>query len=264
MLEYILATMPINKKTAKKASVAKAPPSKKTAARPGATKARAPAKPKGKAPPRQAKAPGAASAELAKLRGRLTLAEQAAGRASGLVEQVKALERSLAAAVLERKAASLRVADLEKRLTSSSAALAAAQSPVGPDPRLAAALTDSAAATQRSTELMAQVASLQADLERERGTHEQAQAAFGGGGIPCPRCRGTMLVFEHRGVTLDRCASCAGLFFDSGELEEVLRHEQHELESAAAEPSSVPGVTAGSGESASKAGFFRSLFARKS
>ena len=36
--------------------------------------------------------------------------------------------------------------------------------------------------------------------------------------IDCPKCRGGMREWESRGVTLDHCESCKGLWFDEGEL----------------------------------------------
>lgn len=40
--------------------------------------------------------------------------------------------------------------------------------------------------------------------------------------MKCPKCGMDMANFEFRGITLDRCGSCGGVYFDAGELEELL------------------------------------------
>ncbi len=40
----------------------------------------------------------------------------------------------------------------------------------------------------------------------------------------CPGCESAMQVFFAQGVEVDRCAFCGGLWFDGGELEQVLGH----------------------------------------
>ena len=90
------------------------------------------------------------------------------------------------------------------------------------------------------------------------------------GELTCPRCSGQMIEFDHLGVTLDRCLDCEGLYFDAGELEEVLRAEypEHDDEPEPEEPEEAPLV--GDDEdthvdmpAASKSGFFRTLFSRR-
>ncbi|MFZ5471689.1 MAG: zf-TFIIB domain-containing protein [Myxococcota bacterium] len=39
----------------------------------------------------------------------------------------------------------------------------------------------------------------------------------------CPGCQSAMQVFHARGVEIDRCGFCGGLWFDGGELERVLK-----------------------------------------
>ncbi len=38
----------------------------------------------------------------------------------------------------------------------------------------------------------------------------------------CPTCRNVMIVVEHEQIELDHCTGCAGVWFDSGELELML------------------------------------------
>jgi len=37
----------------------------------------------------------------------------------------------------------------------------------------------------------------------------------------CPKCGSELVEIEFRGVRIDKCVSCAGLWLDSGELEQV-------------------------------------------
>ena len=80
-----------------------------------------------------------------------------------------------------------------------------------------------------------------------------------------------MIEFDHLGVTLDRCTDCDGLYFDSGELEAVLRAEFPESyegngESAASievvDATGDDDDTLTDGNAPRKRGFFRTLFRR--
>lgn len=42
----------------------------------------------------------------------------------------------------------------------------------------------------------------------------------------CPKCGMDLHEFDFRGVKLDRCASCGGVWFDQGEMETVLGEGQ--------------------------------------
>ncbi len=43
--------------------------------------------------------------------------------------------------------------------------------------------------------------------------------------MKCPKCGMEMQEIEYRGVHIDKCFSCGGLFFDDGELEDVIAEE---------------------------------------
>jgi ssDNA-binding Zn-finger/Zn-ribbon topoisomerase 1 len=51
-----------------------------------------------------------------------------------------------------------------------------------------------------------------AEAEERRRTHWQK----------CPKCGGDMNVEKISGIEMDKCSSCEGIFFDRGELEELL------------------------------------------
>lgn len=49
--------------------------------------------------------------------------------------------------------------------------------------------------------------------------------------MKCPRCEATVLEeLDRNGVTVDRCASCRGVWLDRGELEKLLARATAELD----------------------------------
>ena len=68
---------------------------------------------------------------------------------------------------------------------------------------------------------------LAAAQEKARAAEAKASAtdpSSGGaiGKIRCPRCSGPMTEYDHTVVRADRCDNCHGIFFDNGELEQVV------------------------------------------
>jgi uncharacterized protein len=43
--------------------------------------------------------------------------------------------------------------------------------------------------------------------------------------LTCPKCHGSMRVYERSGVTVDQCTECRGIFLDRGELEKLVDAE---------------------------------------
>ena len=43
--------------------------------------------------------------------------------------------------------------------------------------------------------------------------------------MKCPKCGMDLATVDFQGVSIDRCTSCGGTFFDSGEIEEVLNRD---------------------------------------
>ncbi len=79
-------------------------------------------------------------------------------------------------------------------------------------------------------------AASRADEEAERAdalaarlsTSPSLAAPAAPGTLVCPRCGERMVEIQHLGVTIDRCNGCGGLYFDAGELEEVIEREYPE------------------------------------
>ena len=42
----------------------------------------------------------------------------------------------------------------------------------------------------------------------------------------CPKCGMNLQEFEYRGVKLDRCSACEGIFLDAGEMEQLLQKDE--------------------------------------
>lgn len=43
--------------------------------------------------------------------------------------------------------------------------------------------------------------------------------------LKCPKCPGTMHTYERKGVQIEQCDTCRGIFLDFGELESLSRLE---------------------------------------
>ncbi|WP_261763887.1 TFIIB-type zinc ribbon-containing protein [Pseudonocardia asaccharolytica] len=43
----------------------------------------------------------------------------------------------------------------------------------------------------------------------------------------CPKCQGRLRTVDRQGVHIEQCERCRGIFLDHGELEQMLRAEQH-------------------------------------
>lgn len=43
--------------------------------------------------------------------------------------------------------------------------------------------------------------------------------------MKCPKCGMDMQEIDYKGIKIDKCFSCEGIFLDKGELEEVIRKE---------------------------------------
>jgi Zn-finger nucleic acid-binding protein len=54
--------------------------------------------------------------------------------------------------------------------------------------------------------------------------------------LMCPKCALPMNVWELRGLALDHCHACKGLWFDAGELEQYLAGSQAHFEESGLDP----------------------------
>jgi Zn-finger nucleic acid-binding protein len=47
--------------------------------------------------------------------------------------------------------------------------------------------------------------------------------------LTCPKCSGAWKTLERKGVVIDECAGCQGVFLDRGELEQLIDAESEYL-----------------------------------
>lgn len=45
--------------------------------------------------------------------------------------------------------------------------------------------------------------------------------------MKCPKCGNDLHTIPIEGVSADHCLSCGGTFLDQGELDELIRHQEH-------------------------------------
>jgi uncharacterized protein len=73
------------------------------------------------------------------------------------------------------------------------------------------------------------------ELERRKKAEQERQAAMASEEkerlrelhyMKCPKCGMDLTTIEMRGIQLDRCVSCGGTWFDAGEIEQMMGHEQ--------------------------------------
>lgn len=69
----------------------------------------------------------------------------------------------------------------------------------------------------------------EARLAKERDAERERQKKLHH--MKCPKCGGDLVEVEHEGIKVDRCKSCQGVFFDAGELDELLLKKQDEKRS---------------------------------
>lgn len=61
-------------------------------------------------------------------------------------------------------------------------------------------------------------------LRAKMAVAEEAKAA-GTSSMQCPRCDGKLEPIKFEGVEIDTCDKCAGVWLDSGELEQLTKRE---------------------------------------
>ena len=61
-------------------------------------------------------------------------------------------------------------------------------------------------------------------LREKMKVSEEAKAA-GTSSMRCPRCDGTLTESKVDEVSIDTCEKCGGVWLDSGELEQLTKHE---------------------------------------
>jgi Zn-finger nucleic acid-binding protein len=116
---------------------------------------------------------------------------------------------------------------------------------------------DIAAANRRAEEATRKTdeAARRADeRERERARLarelDAARAELGGYKLRCPKCGKNFVEENYEGITIDRCTGCDAIYFDAGEVDQLLAKVAEKTMGPSADPSQT-------------SGWFRGLFKRK-
>lgn len=181
------------KTPAKKASSAKKPAPKK-AVRKQTNGVSAATKPP--APPAPTPPPNLHAAEADALRAEAHQLQAQVREASG---RTAALEKELA----DARASGARLIDLEKQLRDAQTRLTTRQAELEASRVEAANLRDAVAKARSQPPPPARLA--------------------------CPKCGGRMIEYQHDVVKADRCETCHGIYFDNGELDEMMKHHDDQL-----------------------------------
>ncbi len=65
---------------------------------------------------------------------------------------------------------------------------------------------------------------------RERMEQEEKKKAKELHYMHCPKCGMKLIEIDYRGIAIDKCSSCEGVWLDAGELEEVSKLEKGKLD----------------------------------
>jgi len=66
--------------------------------------------------------------------------------------------------------------------------------------------------------------------DRQRMEEEEKKKAKELHYMHCPKCGMNLIEIDYRGIAVDKCSSCEGVWLDAGELEEVSRLEKGKLD----------------------------------
>jgi uncharacterized protein len=60
---------------------------------------------------------------------------------------------------------------------------------------------------------------------REKMRTARSEKATAPTSMKCPKCDGTLAEIQFENILIDTCDKCAGVWLDSGELEQLTKHE---------------------------------------
>jgi len=88
------------------------------------------------------------------------------------------------------------------------------------------------------------------ELDVARAQVDAARAELGAYKLRCPKCGKSFVEEEFEGITIDRCTGCDAVYFDAGEVDQLIAKVQEKMSAPTADPQQT-------------SGWFRSLFKRK-
>ena len=63
------------------------------------------------------------------------------------------------------------------------------------------------------------------EKERDKQREEEQKAERASHNMKCPKCGADLVEEDYRGVLIDRCPECDGVWFDTGEIEKMSQAE---------------------------------------
>ena len=91
---------------------------------------------------------------------------------------------------------------------------------------------------------------LSRELETATSQLSAARAELGGYKLRCPKCGKNFVEEVYEGITIDRCTGCDAVYFDAGEVDQLILKVHEKTSSPTADPQQT-------------SGWFRGLFKRK-
>ncbi|NOT07186.1 MAG: zf-TFIIB domain-containing protein [Gemmatimonadales bacterium] len=61
---------------------------------------------------------------------------------------------------------------------------------------------------------------------REKEAAERVAAERKSHHMKCPKCGGSLQTENFQEIQIDRCPDCGGVWFDHGEVEQIMKHEE--------------------------------------
>jgi Zn-finger nucleic acid-binding protein len=207
-----------------------APPKKKPAAKKPAAKEKKPATVAAAPPPADDKTIQvleAARADLVRLEGELQSAQAEGERLRGDVHVATDRFRTQSTELEQLRAETLKSAA-----------------------ELAAAARRADEAGRRADEREHERLRVMGDLDAMRRELDAARAELAGYTLRCPKCGQNFVEEVYEGITIDRCSGCDAIYFDAGEVDQLIAKVQEKMTAPSADPQQT-------------SGWFRNLFKRK-
>ena len=88
------------------------------------------------------------------------------------------------------------------------------------------------------------------ELDVARAQADAARHELAGYKLRCPKCGKNFVEEVFEGITIDRCTGCDAVYFDAGEVDQLIAKVQEKMSAPAADPQQT-------------SGWFRTLFKRK-
>jgi Zn-finger nucleic acid-binding protein len=109
---------------------------------------------------------------------------------------------------------------------------------------------DVAAANRRADEAARRADERERERARLGRELDAARVELGGYKLRCPKCGKNFVEENYEGITIDRCTGCDAIYFDAGEVDQLLAKVAEKTMGPSADP-------------AQTSGWFRGLFKRK-